>query len=106
MYIHSKSRIPIQKAGYFSILVDETKDLSKHEQLAIVVHYIDVYSAVVHEQFLSYIEPISLNAQSLSKYILDTLKLFYLDSKIIVSQGYDGTLVMSGHGSDVQQGIR
>ena len=42
----------------------------------------------------------------LSKYILDTLTLFNLDTNKIVSQGYDGASVLSGCSSGVQQRIK
>ena len=96
----------IKNAGVYSILADETKDCSKREQLAIVLRYVDTESATVFERFLTYIEATSLNAESLSKYILDTLKEHGLDPQNIISQGYDGASVMSGCCSGVQQRIK
>lgn len=60
----------------------------------------------VFERFLTYVEATSLDADSLSTYILDTLKQHGLDSKCIVSQGYDGASVMSGQCRGVQQRIK
>lgn len=71
-------------------MADETKDLSKQEQLSISVQYIDVEKIAVMERFLTFFPAKNLDAKSLSKYILDTLALYGLDPKIIVSQGYDG----------------
>jgi hypothetical protein len=48
----------------------------------------------------------SLTAESLSEYIVDTLRKYQLDPKCIVSQGYDGASVMSGCCSGVQARIR
>ena len=50
----------------------------------------------------------SLDAQGLSTYILDTLKHFGLDSTCIVSQGYDGASVIKRDGKcpRVQQRIK
>ena len=31
----------IRAAGFYSLLADETKDVSKHEQLTIVLRYVD-----------------------------------------------------------------
>ena len=31
----------VQEAGFFSLMVDETKDLSKQEQVSFVVRYVD-----------------------------------------------------------------
>jgi len=96
----------VRKAGMYSILADETKDCSKKEQLSLVVRYVDVDSATIFEHFLSYTEANSLNAESLSSYIIETLRDNKLDPAQIVSQGYDGASVMSGHNSGVQQRIR
>ena len=60
-------------AGVFSVLADETKDCSKSEQIAIVLRYVDVKEATVHERFLTYVEVSDLDAKSLSEYILATL---------------------------------
>lgn len=96
----------VQKAGMYSILADETKDCSKREQLAIVLRYVDAESGTLFERFLTYVEATSLNAESLSTYIIDTLMEHQLDPKRIISQGYDGASVMSGNCSGVQKRIR
>lgn len=58
------------------------------------------------ERFLTFFPARNLDAQSLTKYILDTLAQYHLDPKMIVSQGYDGASVMSGRCTGVQQRIR
>ncbi len=55
----------VQEAQAFSLLVDETKDISKVEQLAIIVHYVEMKSATIHERFLTYVPAPSLSAESL-----------------------------------------
>ena len=66
----------IQQTGYYSILADETKDMSKNEQLLIVVRYVehDGNNPTVVEQFLTFVV-----ASNLTNYILNTLSLFSLD---------------------------
>ena len=96
----------VQEVGYFSILADETKDISKKEQLAVVVRYVSLETANIHERFLTYVEATSLTAESLASYILETLKKYQLDAKLMVSQGYDGASVMSGRCSGVQMRIK
>ena len=105
--VRSKICSSVKQAGFYSVLADETKDLSKIEQLAIVVRYVDVGSekAIIKEHFLTYVETSSLNAESLSQYILDTLKTYNLDVNMMISQGHDGASVMSGECSGVQQRI-
>ena len=95
-----------KKSGMYSILADETKDSSKEEQLSIVIRYVDVDTAEQNERFLTYVKASSLNAEGLSSYILTALHDNGLDPSGIVSQGYDGASVMSGHCSGVQQRIK
>lgn len=54
--------------------------------------------AIIHENFLTYIQAASLTAESLAAYLVDTLRECQLDPESIVSQGYDGASVMSGIG--------
>ena len=96
----------VKKAGVYSVLADETKDCSKQEQLSIVIRYVNEETAAQHEHFLTYVHATSLNAQSLSTYILDTPKNNGLDPSDIVSQAYDEASVMSGKCSEVQKRIK
>ena len=96
----------VQDARYYSLLGDETKDVSKVEQLAIVLRYVDVQTATIYERFLTYVPAESLTAESLAMNILTTLRNYQLDPKYIVSQGYDGASVMSGNCTGVQTRIR
>lgn len=62
--------------------------------------------AIIHENFLTYIQATSLTAESLAAYLVDTLRECQLDPESIVSQGYDGASVKSGRCSGVQQRFR
>ena len=96
----------VVQASVFSVLADETKDCSKSEQMAIVLRYVDIKEAAVHERFLTYVEVSDHDAKSLSEYILTTLRSHHLDLHyLIISQGYDGASVMSGRCSDVQRHV-
>jgi hypothetical protein len=97
----------IKKAGYYySVMADETKDLSKQEQMSIALRFLDCDTSEIKERFLTFVPATSLNAENLSKYILDTLRLYNIDPQLLVSQGYDGAAVMAGHCTGVQQRIR
>lgn len=104
--LRSQICVEVKKARVFSLLVDETKDASKIEQLAIVFRYVDIESASTHERFLTFVPAESLTAEGLSNHILQTLEQYHIDPKLMVSQGYDGAAVMSGHCSGVQSRIR
>ena len=95
----------VQQAGYFSVMADETKDVSKTEQLSIALRYVDS-KAVIHEHLLTFVEATCLTAESLATYIVTTLSEYQLDIGSIVSQGYDGASVMSRKYSGVQQQIK
>ena len=96
----------IQEAGLFSILVDESKDSSKKEQLMLVLRCIDPKEATIHEYFLTFVEASTLDAKGLTQYIVNTLTKHQLDLTCIVSQGYDSASVMSGHCSGVQTRLK
>lgn len=96
----------MKRAEVYSILVDDCKDCSKTEQLSFVLRYVDVGTGDICESFLTFVATSCQDAQSLSKYILDTLDNHGLDSSRIVSQGYDGASVMSGRYTGVQQRIK
>ena len=43
----------IKEANYFTLIVDETKDVSKQEQISLVIRYIK--GGKVHERFTGYL---------------------------------------------------
>ena len=104
--VQRKISTDVRKAGIYSILADETKDCSKKEQLSIVLRYVDLESATIHERFLTYVEAKRMDAEALATYILDTIQQHGLDPSKIISQGYDGASVMSGHCTGVQQRVK
>jgi len=57
----------LQKCQYFAIMVDETKDISKIEQLSVVlIYYLD---GIIYERFMGYRAADFLCAKSLFTYI-------------------------------------
>ncbi len=54
-------------AGVFSILVDESKDFSKQEQMSFVVRFADMGKGEIHEHFLCFVEAKSLDAPCISR---------------------------------------
>jgi len=51
----------VQNAGVFSILADESKDISKQEQLVLILCYVHKETCTVHERFFTYIKAESFN---------------------------------------------
>ena len=87
----------VQHAGYFSLLADETKDLSKQEQHAIVLTYLDK-EGTINERFLTFVEATNLNAVSLSNYLIKVLEdngldlTYYSITRIWLGLSYEWAL--------------
>lgn len=94
----------VTECKYFGLICDETKDLSKKEQIAVVVRYF--FDGVIHEEFIGFSYAESVNAESLHKYITDRLKTVGIPIKFCIGQSYDGASVMSGQSSGVQARIK
>lgn len=94
----------VKEAEYFALLVDETKDLSKKEQLSFVLRY--VYDCEIYEEFIGFRVAEDLTAEGLSDAIQDEMKRIGVNIQHLVGQGYDGAAVMSGKCSGVQARIR
>ena len=94
----------LNQASYYTIIADETKDISKKEQLSIIVRY--VYSGLVHERFIKYVHATELDAASLTENILQIISQMQLSIDRCVSQCYDGASVMSGACSGVSARIK
>ena len=58
-------------AQYYCVIGDETKALSKTEQMSVIVRYL--YYKVIHEEFLGYTPAEALDADGLYKYICGAL---------------------------------
>lgn len=88
----------VKQSGFFAVLADETQDISRHEQLALCLRYVDCSSgkAVIREDFLEFVHVEDVTAPALASTIIQRLKSFGLDLENLVGQGYDGAAVMSG----------
>ncbi|KAL4089149.1 hypothetical protein QTP88_024217 [Uroleucon formosanum] len=82
-------------AGIFSIIVDETQDLSRHEQVAIIIRYAtkDLSPA---EVFLGFYKTETTDGETLSMLIKSTLVSHGLKIENIRGQCYDGAASMRG----------
>ncbi|XP_030751391.1 zinc finger MYM-type protein 1-like [Sitophilus oryzae] len=102
----------INKSKYFSILMDETTDISRIEQLSLCVRYIDsneqngnpVY--IMREDFLQFVQVHSTTGNDLATVMLECLEELKIDCTYLVGQGYDGAAAMSGSFKGVQAIIR
>ncbi|XDV31283.1 hypothetical protein PO909_034004 [Leuciscus waleckii] len=95
----------VKESQQFSIIVDETKDIQKKEQISFVLRYF--YEGAVHESFIEFSEADQLDAGALSEKIICFFEKHGLEyKKNLVGQGYDGAAVMSGVRAGVQAKVR
>ena len=93
----------VHTARYFTLIADETKDVSKLEQLSVVLRY--VYKCRTYERFPSYTKCDELNSEALFTYIIKALTEMDVDISNCISQCYDGASVMSGCNTGVRTRI-
>ncbi|XP_022008030.1 zinc finger MYM-type protein 1-like [Helianthus annuus] len=79
----------------FSLLVDESCDVSKKEQMAVVIRFVDKVG-IVKERFIGLVHVKETSAITLKTAIDDILARYGLSLKRIRGQGYDGANNMSG----------
>ncbi|KAJ8928697.1 hypothetical protein NQ314_018707 [Rhamnusium bicolor] len=83
-----------------ALMLDETKHVSKLEQLPVVVRY--YFNGTIYERFLGFICAEKLDARSLFSYVEKILGMRDIDMNYCVCQTYDGASVMSGVLNGVQ----
>jgi hypothetical protein len=95
----------VNRSSVFSILTDETTDISDTEQLSIGVRYllydIKFQRHNICEEFLGYSPLSKLDSKSIAKTIIAFLESFNLDLNRLVGQGYNRCVTMAGHISGV-----
>ncbi|GKA41484.1 zinc finger MYM-type protein 1-like protein [Tanacetum coccineum] len=79
----------------FCLIVDESQDESKKEQMAIVVRFVD-RNWYIKERFLDLVHVKDTNALTLKNEILSSLSHLKLDVQDILGQGYDRASNMPG----------
>ena len=85
---------------FYSIIIDETMDIGKIEQVAFCVRYCND-NLEIFEKFLGFYSAITTTAEALTELILKLINSFKLNLKNLVGQGYDGAATMSGNKSGV-----
>ncbi|XP_009616572.1 uncharacterized protein [Nicotiana tomentosiformis] len=80
---------------YFGILVDESKNISHHEQIALALRYVDKKDQV-NEPFIGLIRVGDTSTKSLNEAIYSLLLKHSLSPSKIRGQGYDGASNMQG----------
>ena len=84
----------VVEVEYYSVRVDETKDLSNKEQLALFVRY--YYQSDIKECCVGVFHLTALDADTLAQKINLEIESLGLSWKNCIAQCYDGASVMSG----------
>lgn len=97
----------VNRSAAFSLLADETADISGKEQLSVGVRFVDEkLNFTVKEEFLGFAELSTLDAEGISSSILKFAENLGLDMNKLIGLGFDGCSTMAGHESGVQARIR
>uniref|UniRef100_A0A3B3T0S8 DUF4371 domain-containing protein n=1 Tax=Paramormyrops kingsleyae TaxID=1676925 RepID=A0A3B3T0S8_9TELE len=103
--VRSEIMEEVKISEVFSIMADETKDISKREQISFTLRY--YYNGAIKESFLHFESAERLDAAGLTGKIVHLLEHYGLDyKKNLIGQAYDSAAVMSGQHSGVQARIK
>ena len=95
----------INRSKFFSILADETTDISCQEQLSLCARFLNDDLAI-EECFLQYVPIADLSGKNLTSTIITKLSEIGIDVSKMRGQGYDGAAAMSGKLNGAQSHIR
>ena len=94
----------IRKSSYFSILADESQDITCQEELSVCCRWL--VDGKPEEHFLDVIHVKATNAETLAKALTDFIETTGLDFEKLVGQGYDRAATFSGTKTGVGKRIR
>ena len=83
------------RENYIGIISDETSDISRHEQVSLVVTYID-QQGQKRESFLKFLKTDQTDGESLFHLLSNSISDLGLDLKKVVGLGFDGASNMCG----------
>ncbi|XP_071718860.1 uncharacterized protein [Rutidosis leptorrhynchoides] len=91
--------------SYFCVMVDESRDKSKKEQMAIVLRFVD-NDGVIREWFLDLVHVSDTTSLTLKTCLWKQLLHYEFDTSKIRGQGYDGASNMIGEWNGLQELVR
>ncbi|XP_060863504.1 zinc finger MYM-type protein 1-like [Metopolophium dirhodum] len=99
----------VKKCSWFSIILDSTQDITKIDQVSVIIRYVFVeyenHTLDIRESFLGFFALQNHGSSDYAELLLKILTKFGLDIKKCRDQGYDGASVMSGAHFGVQKRI-
>jgi hypothetical protein len=95
----------ISNAIFFSVIADDTTDITEHSQCTLTIRFVDS-EAKVQERFLGFFDvSADRSAESLFEILKDPLSRFDGKNKL-VAQSYDGASVMAGELNGLQAKVK
>ena len=85
----------IKEARMFALILDESLDISRHEQAAVVLRYVNP-QFVVNENFIGFFRATKTDGESLYNLVQTVLRRLELNIDDVVAQCYDGAANMRG----------
>ena len=95
----------VAEAPYFALILDETADVSRKEQMAVCLRFVSE-ELEVRETFIGLYQVDDTSAAALHRVVLDTLQRACLPVNRLRGQCYDGAANMSGRISGLQARIK
>uniref|UniRef100_A0A2S2R1F9 Zinc finger MYM-type protein 1 n=1 Tax=Sipha flava TaxID=143950 RepID=A0A2S2R1F9_9HEMI len=92
----------IKSSKFYSILCDETTDISTEEQMTVCIRYVDLTNCVIQEDFLGFVKMTSTTGASIKNAIKQKLQELGLSLDNLRGKGYDGGSNMAGKNNGVQ----
>ncbi|XP_031329535.1 zinc finger MYM-type protein 1-like [Photinus pyralis] len=102
---HLVKLVKDRDAPYFSVLIDETADVTNHEQVSICFRFVDD-DFEINEVFFGFYKTESTTAETLKNILRDVLTRFDIDIKFCRGIATDGAANMTGALSGLQAKIR
>ena len=97
--------VNLQGASFYTIMVDETTDISNDEQVVLCLRWVDD-TFDVHEEFVGLYKVESISSNSLVAVIKDMLLRLNLTLTKVRGQCYDGAANMAGSKSGIAKQLR
>jgi len=99
----------IISCSFFSIILDSTQDITKIDQVSVIIRYVivdyETHTINIKESFLGFYALEQHGAMNYAQLIQDVLHKHNIKIQNCRGQGYDGASVMSGQYSGVQKRI-
>lgn len=95
----------VQNAVYYSVMVDETRDISNHEQVTFCFRYVDS-KLNIHETFFGLYKTTSTTSENLFEIFNDVLRRFNINIKTCRGLCTDGAANVSGVHTGLQSRLK